>query len=78
MPKPTHHEEEMTVEGMGDFPLDMLRYERATFATEKDAGLAGTRTDRRKIRLKRFFRQWGSEPTHQRWLSFGWKIVVED
>jgi len=63
----------LTVEGRGEFPLDMLRYEQAYPATERDSYRITERGKRQielAIQTTRFF-----TPTGGRWESFGWKVV---
>lgn len=78
-----HHEKmyyhSFIVEGRGDFPIDMLRYDRA-FPTEgfhaitRDFKKEDRMTPRRvKLATWHHFRFW--EPTTLRWQSFGWSVV---
>jgi len=68
-----------TVEGRGDFPHDMLRYDDSVFATDVDRENAGTDYDpvKRRVRLEckvpTLFK-----PTVERWRSFGWYVVAAD
>lgn len=55
------------VEGRGEFPLDMLRYDEC----KVNGGLSDS-TDRRQVTLL-----GPRQPTAARWLSFGWTVVVE-
>lgn len=63
------------VEGRGDFPLDMLRYDRCWPRYEAEI-YKFTRTDFsgrapvRNINLEGLKR-----PTEARWESFGWRVV---
>lgn len=75
---------EFEVEGGGDFPFDMLRYDRCSPFTSEDAASIGldpweAREDTRKIRLVRFTEGYGKNyndnPTVRRWASFGWKVT---
>lgn len=61
------------VEGRGDFPLDMLRYDLCWPATEDDSRLVAhaVRTADRPVRLRGL-----KLPTVARWASFGWKVAV--
>ena len=65
----------LVVEGVGEFPLDMLRYDCAFPATEQDAGVAlRHERDRRRVMLIRRSVFEGG-PEVGRWASFGWKMV---
>ncbi len=79
------------VEGKGDFPIDMLRYDRAVPATERDAntitregrtelvddGKGNTvwTTSARRVSLVRYSSAGKSGPCIERWRSFGWRVV---
>ncbi len=66
------------VQGTGEFPYDMLRYDRAFPYSEFDAGgmtHAASRLDAsapRRVDLSSY-----SRPTQGRWRSFGWEIIEE-
>jgi hypothetical protein len=67
---------EFTVEGSGRFPVDMLRYDRATPSTYADF-VAVTR-EWVPTRLREKYRvrlQAESGPTEARWESFGWRVL---
>ncbi len=69
---------EFMVEGYGEFPLDMLRYDCATFMSSTDV-VEGGKTGNRKVRLKRFYSAGSiAEPTVSRWASFGWTVKPID
>ncbi len=67
-----------TVKGSGTFPLDMLRYDRACPATERDSGLMEAEGVREvdvlvhSVNPRKYERD---VPTVARWESFGWKVV---
>lgn len=80
------------VEGRGDFPLDMLRYDgcwpadghavaqiERTYARdhERYGPLAATHPERRTIRL-RMYSEHRIGPTVDRWRSFGWNVSEFD
>jgi hypothetical protein len=72
---------EYAVEGGGDFPLDMLRHDRAYPADQESvaaimAGLrwAASRKRSRELLLVRLVSD--RAPTSERWRSFGW--IVRD
>lgn len=58
------------VEGVGPFPLDMLRYDHAHPYDQESVSYMDAR-GRRKVVLGSY-----SEPTAERWVSFGWRIVA--
>lgn len=61
------------VDGYGDFPLDMLRYDRAWPASERDSavaqGVPGER-NRRIVVINSY-----QAPTPARWASFNWYVT---
>lgn len=59
---------EYTVEGRGDFPTDMLRYDMC-WPVDGDAVSALIGTERREVRLRGIAR-----PTTGRWSSFLWAV----
>jgi hypothetical protein len=59
----------VTVEGSGQFPIDMLRYDAAFPHTEPDSYTI-METGKRSVCLLTQIR-----PTEPRWESFGWKVV---
>jgi hypothetical protein len=70
-----------TVEGCGEFPFDMLRYDASYPTTSSDANSipipdAGP-TTRRSVSLTHASdsRIWG--PTLGRWESFGWRVTFQ-
>lgn len=72
------------VTGCMDFPVDMLRTERASPSTSEDAGklLATARdleayTTPRTIELVRFVETTANYPTEGRWRSFGWVVDMK-
>lgn len=64
------------VNGMGSFPIDMLRYDSAWPYQEVDAGIIAERmehtkrTDNAPVNLRSI-----QPPTAGRWESFMWRIV---
>jgi hypothetical protein len=66
---------EFTAEGRGQFPVDMLRYDRCYPKTTNDA-VALTGDQQRTVKLVSY-RDTGftREPTKGRWESFGWRVV---
>ena len=70
---------EFDVQGRGEFPVDMLRYDLCWPATETDSNLidpprvAGL-AKQRIITL----RSLKGTPTFARWRSFGWEVLWTD
>lgn len=61
-----------TVEGSGEFPFDMLRYDSCWPYEGQDAGnMANHERHRRRIALQTD----GLGPTAKRWESFNWSVV---
>lgn len=72
---------EYAVEGVGDFPLDMLRHDCAYPADQESvaaimAGLrwAASRKRSRALLLVRLVSH--RAPTSERWRSFGWTVTA--
>lgn len=63
-----------TVTGRGEFPQDMLRYDRATFATPYDAAVAGKGYVHGPVRQVQVITE-GTRLTHGRWQSFNWRVM---
>ncbi len=77
----TYYTQEVTVEGTGAFPFDMLRYDSCVPRYESEIHLL-TMTVRdeeytklRQIHLQRFASSPTVGPTQARWTSFLWKVV---
>jgi hypothetical protein len=72
---------EYEVEGLGDFPLDMLRHDQAYPADEESveailSGLAWAAVKRKKVRSTVRVRLVSERaPTVERWRSFGWTVT---
>lgn len=66
-----------TVEGFGEFPLDMLRYDCCYPDKPSDAEAMSTTpfSGRRKVTL---VSNWPSAPTQGRWQSFSWPVVLDN
>ncbi len=81
------YEHSFTVQGKGDFPIDMLRYDQCYPATGVDAAAIEATKDRfadaksrrevREIRLWKISRTMVG-PTNDRWASFMWKVIQEN
>jgi len=64
----------VVVEGSGEFPLDMLRYDSAFPMTEKDSSIAAHQYGKRRVALiLRGVNDLG--PTEARWLSYTWRVI---
>ena len=74
------HEAAFTVEGSGEFPFDMLRYDHCFPAAAEDAArLHRHARHRRTVRLRARFQTRPREyPTRERWKSFRWIVVDAD
>lgn len=62
---------EFAVVGAGDFPTDMLRYDKCWPASEHNSLLVGGFGDTRRVELRGL-----KMPTDARWRSFNWKVVA--
>jgi hypothetical protein len=62
------------VEGMGHFPLDMLRYDSACPMTERDAYIMETYQLTRRVALRSRMLN-DNPPNADRWKSFGWVVL---
>ena len=65
---------EYVVEGDGDFPHDMLRYDEAFPARETD-GRAMGHQDRRQITLAKYHTDPQPQIAIERWRSFTWRVL---
>ena len=67
---------QFSVEGRGEFPLDMLRYDCCWPATGDDvANLDNWRDASRRVTFNS--QKANGKPTDGRWASFGWSVVKE-
>jgi len=66
------------VEGCGEFPFDMLRYDSCWPRTADDAAkLYSMWRERRRVELSAADgKRW--QPTTARWASFGWTVLPPD
>lgn len=68
--------ERFVVEGSGEFPFDMLRYDSCWPATAEDAAkLQSFYRDKRRVELRS---DGYMTPTPERWASFNWRVVSEE
>jgi hypothetical protein len=74
------------VQGRGEFPFDMLRYDACFPASSTDAALMAVPERSRidgfprtiTIKLKRWVPPgYPFKPTAERWASFGWSVVPD-
>ena len=67
-----------TVQGRGQFPLDMLRYDSCYPATQQDVVVMEDREVEREVTVERTLDSWTKawKPTFGRWESYGWKVVM--
>jgi len=73
-----NHFVNFTVEGAGEFPLDMLRYDGCYPRTEEDANRAQDRErGRRQVECTKPMCPSYWRPKAARWESFGWKVIAE-
>ncbi len=67
---------EFTVEGCGEFPFDMLRYDSCWPFQAEDAAQLSYRHERDiNVQRRRVVMQGIREPTKGRWSSFNWRVV---
>lgn len=67
--------QQLVVEGAGEFPWDMLRYDSCWPADERESPKLQThRTEKRSVELTRMTRNTRG-PNERRWKSFGWTVV---
>lgn len=73
-----------TVEGSGEFPVDMLRYDNCWPVGSEDAisihlryGAIGEDQLFGKMRRVRLATTYPSAPTDGRWRSFTWRVVPD-
>jgi hypothetical protein len=72
--EPTRSLVEFQVQGNGEFPVDMLRYDSCWPAREATDSIAISASHRAKV--SRTITLIGlREPTEGRWKSFGWKVL---
>ena len=72
---------EYAVEGFGDFPLDLLRHDRAYPADQESvaaitAGLRWAASRKRSRELLRVRLVSDRAPTSDRWRTFGWTVTA--
>lgn len=65
-----------TVEGSGEFPFDMLRYNGCFPLNESDScKLNMHHSELRQVQLVKLHKDRKPELTPRRWLSFDWRII---
>lgn len=64
------------VEGAGDFPYDMLRYDAAFPWRETDAALLyPSHREKRVVTVGKFHTDKTPQISKPRWRSFGWRVI---
>jgi hypothetical protein len=64
---------DFTVEGSGEFPDDMLRYDRCYPAEQEDIFWMNGK-GKRSVRMSMIAKYKNAKPTIARWNSFGWSV----
>ncbi len=74
------HQRYFAVEGRGEFPLDMLRYDACWPKRQEDVDvLQDPERQPRMVQLSCWRdRRRGTVATHERWASYGWTVTLED
>jgi len=67
----------LVVEGSGDFPVDMLRYDSCVPWGDRDSDKVSRGHELRCVALRRFSTT-GRGATATRWRSFGWRVLWEN
>lgn len=67
----------IVVEGSGDFPIDMLRYDSCYPASEVDSAMMMHGEGLRQITLMCHRERGLKIATRDRWLSFTWRVIEE-
>lgn len=65
---------EYVVEGFGEFPIDMLRYDCSCPHTEQDSAIITNQDGKRRVKLRAYQRS-NAGPEKDRWKSFSWRVV---
>lgn len=65
------------VEGVGEFPIDMLRYDCACPETEVESSAITNYREKRRVKL-RAYQSAPNGPEIDRWKSFAWTVVEVD
>jgi hypothetical protein len=68
----------LKVQGSGEFPIDMLRYDRCVPRTEVDSHFISKRTDPPRIVCLIRYSVNVIGATKDRWKSFGWEVLAEE
>ncbi len=69
---------QFTVSGHGDFPLDMLRYDRCWPRTSEDSALMEAGGQRHVVLNRYTEGRHGPVATEGRWKSYNWEVVREE
>lgn len=68
---------EFTVEGIGPFPFDMLRYDQCWPKTQEGSAAIVRGTRRGHHGVEKVDLVSLGKPTEARWQSFGWRVVEQ-
>lgn len=66
-----------TVQGAGEFPFDMLRYDSCYPATQEAVSVMAPGGPRPRLPMRSVQVTGRREPTEGRWASFGWHVMGE-
>lgn len=75
---PMKYRQHFIVEGQGQFPIDMLRYDCCWLTDEiwDPETLLGYNLPRRQVNITRYVESKNAQPSHGRWSSRGgWRVV---
>jgi len=69
--------QKFVVKGLGQFPIDMLRYDQCFPLREDESAKIAKSWRGLDIELGRHVTDESDEPSYDRWLSFGWKVLPD-
>lgn len=70
------HVHQVSFQGLGIFPLDMLRYDRCWPAGPSDVAMVGYEiNDLRVVSVRAYSENKNMPFTEARWASFGWHLI---
>ena len=76
--KGTMYMVDFEVEGRGEFPFDMLRYDSCWPVSSADVDAMQRNGERRTIQLRCWRERRARVSTADRWASFNWRVTRED